>query len=365
MPRLSARELYDKVFLKLNKFTRRLWYKKYIKKHYNELRIHNIPLRKLSREQKNQIIKVWGEKHGKDYYTHELIYSITGDFNPYYCSVCLFGTDIEFSLNNKNNTGVWSDKNYFDKFFPNVPFPKTIVRNIHGVFYDNNYNIIDCDTAASIISGYDYVCVKPSLITGNGTKVAKIAVDDKVVDVFKSYGKNYLVQEILSQHQSIKAINESSVNVIRMNTLFLNGKLSVLSSSMRFGAVGSFNDNYQTPDGTGMFVVGISDDGKLKDVGYHACGKSVTVSPNGANFAGVEIPNFEKAKELALSIHSHMPFARLVAFDIAFNSNGEPVIMEYNLMGIGPFYYQLTAGPLFGERTQELIDTMRKEKILY
>lgn len=363
MAYVPPKVIYDRLGLKLNKLTRKTWYRKNTKKSFEKLKRHNVPIKKLSKQQKQQIKAVWG-KYGKDYSTHELIFSITGDFSPYYCPASLFGTHIEFALNKKKFSDAWSDKNYFDKFFPDIPLPKTIVRNIHGVLYDENYNIIDEDTAISIASKYDYVCIKPSLSSGNGLGVKKVAVDENLADILKSYNRNFLIQEIMEQHPDISNLNESSVNIIRMNTLFLNGKLSVLNSSVRIGAVGAFNDNSQTKDGLGMVIVGINDDGYLKDVGHFVCGKSVTEAPNGTKFAEVKIPNFEKAKELALSVHSQMPFVRLSAFDIAFSKEGEPIMMEYNLMGIGTTYYQIASGPLFGERTQELIDTMRKENVL-
>lgn len=364
MAGLLNKQLYNKINDSFSKISRRRWYGKFIKKHYQQLKDHDIPIRKLSKEQKQQIIDVWGKQCGKDYYTHELVYSITGEFDPYICSVTLFGTDIEFALNRKYHTGAWSDKNYFDKFFPSTPMPYTIVRNIHGVFYDHDYNIIDMDTAINNLSGYDYVCIKPSLTSGGGLGVKKLAVDENLADTIKSYGKNFIIQEIIQQHPAISAINESSVNTIRMITLFLNGKITVLNAIMRFGAMGAFNDNSKDNDGMGRFIIGVTDDGHLKNVGYYGCGKSLSVSPSGAEFAGLKIPGYEKAKELAISVHSQMPFARLSAFDIAIDKDGEPKMVEYNLMGIGTYYYQISSGPLFGDRTQELIDTLRKEEKL-
>ena len=68
------------------------------------------------------------------------------------------------------------------------------------------------------------------------------------------------------------------------------------------------------------------------------------------------MPNFDKAKEVAETIHRKMPFAKYVGFDIAFDKNGMPVVIEYNINAPGAFYYQLANGPLFADKTKEIID---------
>ena len=56
----------------------------------------------------------------------------------------------------------------------------------------------------------------------------------------------------------------SSVNVIRYNTLLLNGSVKPLSATLRCGAEGAINDNSITSDGRGMFMIGIEPNGCLK-----------------------------------------------------------------------------------------------------
>ena len=109
-----------------------------------------------------------------------------------------------------------------------------------------------------------------------------------------------------------------------------------------------------------MFVVGVNPDGTLKDEAFFSCGERITVAPNGQNFAGVQLPNFEKALEMTTRIHEKLPHFGFVAFDVCFDEDGEPCIMEFNIRGPGVLYYQYTNGPLFGDRTQEVIDTFCK-----
>ena len=358
------RKVYEKFGENLHSLTRAIWYKKDIKTRYARLKLYSIPVKKLSREQKKQVKAIWGKSMKNDYSTHEIIYSISGVFDPYLCPNALFGTKLGFALNDSQKVIPWADKNYFDKFFPEVRFPHTLIHNISGVFYDRNYQKISMQEAINLLEGYDYVCIKPSLESGSGKGVQKIAVDDNIESTFKSYRQDFIVQEILEQYPPIKEINPSSVNIVRVNTLFINGRVSVLSASMRFGAVGKFNDNSPSPDGKGRIIVGVNDEGVLKDVAHYACGLSLNIAPSGAAFAGLKIPNYDRVKEIVTSIHSKLPFARFIGFDVAFDKEGQPVVMEYNINAPGTFYYQLANGPLFADRTQEVIDTMRKEKII-
>ena len=157
------------VYIKLDKaahcLSRELWLKKHNKHHYENLKKAGISVKKLSRQQKELIKQTWGVS---DYSTHELIYSITGEFNANYCSISVFSAKLEFKLNNQEFVTAWSDKNYFDRFFPDVKFPKSIVRNIAGVFYDSEYNKICQEDALNLLNNYDKVCIKPTLDSGIG-----------------------------------------------------------------------------------------------------------------------------------------------------------------------------------------------------
>lgn len=329
------------------------------KKRLEFFKQYGIELKKLSQSQKDEVKKVFNDKI-KDFSTHELIYSVTGRFDPYIFPEGLFYSDIRHRINDKAICRVMSDKNYSDKLFPHVRFPVTIIRNINGSFYDADYNLISRQEAVNKVSEYEKVCIKPSGgRAGQGVSLVNVRTElEKEFDQRKS---DYIVQELLEQHETLKKLNPSSVNIVRVCSLFLNGKVSVVSMTLRCGASGAFNDNSITEDGKGMFVVGVDlETGKLFDKGYYSCGVSLDKAPNGQEFAGLQLPDIKKMISVAEHMHSQMPFAGFVGFDIAFDKNGEPVVMEYNLNKPGAYYYQITSGPLFGERTQEVIDTFLK-----
>ncbi|MBO5454661.1 MAG: hypothetical protein J6A69_11980 [Clostridia bacterium] len=352
---MDTKKLFLTVNRKAHEYSRKRIVEMITRRHYKRLENENIPLKKLSPEQKKQIDEVWGGFNFKDYCTHELIYSITGKFDPYYCSEKLFVIKLGFMLNKGEYVGPWTDKNYFDKFFGDIRFPNTLVRNIHGTFLDKDYNIISIDEAKSILKPYESVCIKPAIESGSGNGVAKVKIDENIEKVFKKYQKDFIVQELIEQYPEIKKLNESSVNVLRVNTLFTCGSPKVVSCSLRLGAPGAFNDNSISKEGKGMLVIGVDENGVLRDKAYESCGASYDKTHTGVEFKGLQIPDFDKIKETVIKIHSQMPFAKFIGFDVALDSDGEIIIMEYNLKAPGVFYYQLANGPLFGDYTKDII----------
>ena len=357
---MGLQSLYKKFDDKVHVISRIMVANKSARHYFALLKEHDIPIKRLSKAQKDQVRAVWGKRIKSNCFaTHELLYSITGHFDPYICSEMLFRTHIELKMNNFQLKHGFGEKNYFDLLFPDVPMPKTILRNINGVFLDGEYRPVDQTQIREILGKYEKLIVKPSIENGFG-KGVKLYHADQYDAIFKDYKWNYLVQEVLTQHESVAALNPSSVNVVRVISLSLNGKVSPVNYALRCGASGAITDNSVTKDGRGMFVIGVHPDGTLKDEAFFSCGERITVAPNGQNFAGVKLPNFEKALEMTTRIHEKLPHFGFAGFDVCFDEDGSPRIMELNIRGPGVLYYQYTNGPLFGDRTQEVIDAFCK-----
>ncbi len=357
---MSLRSLYEKFDRKVHIFARHRGVKSTGKHYFEMLKEHNIPIKRLTAEQKGQVKQIWGDLIDSNCFaTHELALSVTGKFDPYICSELMFRTKLELELNNFQLKWGWSDKNYFDMFLPDVPMPKTVLRNINGVFLDAEYRPVTDEQRIEILQKYDKLIVKPSIENGFGKSV-KLYKNGEYENISKDFRSNYLVQEVFRQHSSVAALNPSSVNVVRVISLALNGKVSPVNCALRCGASGSITDNQITPDGRGMFIIGVEKDGTLKDKAVYSCGELISEAPNGQKFAGVKLPNFEKALEMTTRIHEKLPHFGFMGFDICFAEDGTPTVMEYNIKGPGVLYYQYVNGPLFGERTQEVIDTFSK-----
>ncbi len=362
---MSVNNIFDKFYLSVIK-NYRIFCTNNSFRHYSKLlKLHNIPRKRLTRQQKKAVDNVWKGCGKYDYKTHRLVYSVTGKFDPKVMSEKLFRSKIEMELNHQTFKNAWSDKSYFSFWFDKDLFPTNIIENINNVFYDRDYNVISAEHALELISKYDNVIVKPSLDTGFGKGVSLIkncADKNNVKETLSQYKMNYIVQEVFKQHELLASFNSSSVNVVRFISLFLDGEVYPVMCALRCGAEGSISDNYISKDGMGMFVIGIDENGFLKNEAYHSCGKRITVCPNGVEFAGKEFPGYHKMVDIIRKHHSKLPYFGFVGWDFAVDENGNPHIMEYNIKGPGVLYYQYVNGPLLGKYTEMIVDRFKNKK---
>ena len=230
----SLQSLYKRFDSKVHVISRIMGANTSAKHYFTMLQEHNIPIRKLSAEQKEQVKAVWGDRIKSNCYaTHELVYSVTGRFDPYICPEMLFRTHIELKMNNFQMKYGFSEKNYFDLMFPDEPMPKTVLRNINGVFLDSDYRPVNQDEIQQILAQHEKLIVKPSIENGVGRGV-KLYQKTQYQEIFKHFKQDYLVQEVLKQHSSVSALNPSSVNVVRVISLSLNGKVSPVNCALRW-----------------------------------------------------------------------------------------------------------------------------------
>ena len=360
---MSLRSMYNK-FDEFVRFVFRYTHSRSLNKHHTrDLKNNGIKIRKLTKEQKEEVYKTWKRKKYVDIRSFELYYSATGIFDPNICPEMLFRIALDPCLNSRELNLAWADKCYFDRFSPETNWPHSIVRNVNGVFYDHDYNIISAEQAKELVVEEKNCIIKPSLISGCGQNVQLLCAEDDIEDVFAKFNKNYVIQKLIRQHEIMSQFSSQSVSIVRMNTLLLNGKAHVLSSSLRCSTVDSITDNGAIgDDGEGMIIVGVENDGNLKETGYYANGRATQKLPNGTNFNGICLPNFDQAIKEVEKAHEGLGHFGLLAWDVTFDEKGTPVVIEYNLNGMGAFYYQIACGPLFGEQTQNVVNLLQEGK---
>ncbi len=358
---MDIKKVVDYALDKIHIISRKIGVQKNNKHYFKMLYDNGIEIRRLSKEQKKEvdaIYKKYGFKYS--YKTHELVYSVTGEFNPEIVPEDLFRTEIEIYLNDYDSKYVLTDKSYFNIFMPKLKFPHTIVRNIEGYFYDHDYNLITSEKAKELTASYDKVVFKPSVESGFGRSVELVYTKEK--DPLKISKKNFVIQEVIKQHHQLAVLNESSVNVCRMKTIFIDGEVHIISVALRVGGVGEFTDNGISADGKGMVVVGVDKNGKLRKKGYYSCGLSTECNPAGIKFEGFEVPGYDKMVEMAKKGHQLYPRVKFAAWDFSVDEQGEIICMEYNLRGPGILYYQYVNGSLLGKYTDKVCEFAKKEK---
>lgn len=184
-----------------------------------------------------------------------------------------------------------------------------------------------------------------------------------IASLCSDYGKDFLIQEVLEQSNFLSSLNPSSVNTIRIAVYRdKTGGTHHLGSILRIGASGSDVDNAHA----GGRFCGINDEGVLGKCTLDALGGRQTVF-NGFDFehTHLQIPDFEKAVALALSIAPHLLHHRLIAFDIAISKGGTPKLIEYNVYGFSAWLFQFTKGGVLGKFTEEIMEECTSELKTY
>lgn len=258
-----------------------------------------------------------------------------------------------------------SDKNFSDLLLPEVRRPKCIIRFQDGLFMDGQYKIISSKEAYERIRKAGDVIIKPSASSGGGHRIVFWDAETDTDSVFEEIfieRRSYVVQERLKQHERMAALNPGSVNTIRMETLLWKNEVRLLSCLVRMGGKGSKVDNLSS----GGMSCGINlENGQLSSNAYdfYRLGVTYEKHPDGCRFEGFVIPNWNKCVDLVKNAAPRFGrIAKLIGWDIAIAENGEPVLIECNLMDSGCESLQFDNGPMFGDLTDEVLDYVRANR---
>ena len=352
----KAKALYNKIFdgtetmtaNAIMNFQERKTLKKYVK-----------AMPKLTSEQEEAVKEFWKPYCRVDtdwvrYYTY-----ITGRFDPRYIPNDLEYTKIDQHFNNRKLGYGFNDKNYYSLIFPGIKQPKTVVRKIGDLLFDEEYRKIDMEKAAELLAARPEVIVKPSQESGGGrdikfydTNTEAEALKQVLLDKNE---KNIIIQDIVKQHQELAKMHPQSLNTVRVYTLMLEDGVHVLSSSLKMGAGDSRLDNVERNSG---IIVGVKENGELMESAYFDLysGKTTDRHPGGMLLSEIKVPEFDRMIETVKRAAQYTGNFRLVGWDMSVDENGEIVLIEANMRkgGVGPI--QCEHGPFFGELTEKVLD---------
>lgn len=316
---------------------------------------------KLTKEQVSRIKQYWKPYHKVSTKWAQYYYCKNGLFDPRYIPNTLYYTKIDQHFNSRKLGYGFNDKNYYSKIFDGIRQPRILVRKVNGIVLNENYELMTVAEAMEKISMYDEVICKPSQESGSGRGIQFYKKTEKM-DVEKFLRNpdydNYVVQSLLSQHPDLDKIHAGSVNCIRICSILFDDGVYILSSVLRMGFGNSKVDNATAKDNSefdGMSC-GIDENGRLKKYAYgYNMGNRMEQHPDGVIFEGYQIPSYDKAVALVKKCHPRIGNFRLVSWDIAIDSEGEPVLIEANMRKGGINFHQFNNGPLFGELTDRVL----------
>lgn len=257
-----------------------------------------------------------------------------------------------------------------NEFGGGLRIPTCYVRSLFEEWFDGDMRQITFQNACDICCQQTALVMKPASESagGNGVRIlergglpdatwrARVKAE---LNAFR--GRDMVVQAYVRQHKALARFNPSSLNTLRVTTLYLNGRFSVLSTIFRFGKLGASVDNW----GAGGIVVGVSPDGTLKEKGFDIQ-MNFFSSANGIPLLGQSLPAFSKVLATVEQAHiTNFPLCKFIGWDITLDAEENVVLVEVNASQPGLIGEQLGTGPIFGNRTQEVIDYCRSKPFSY
>lgn len=244
-------------------------------------------------------------------------------------------------------------------FIPAESRPTTIIQNIDGHYFDFQDNPISKERAIKQAKENIPFIIKIAAGSGGGRGIKKIELNDDVEKIFDEYGKDFICQSLLKEHETLARFNPECINTIRVLSLNINDKCDILSSFVRMGGIGSIVDNLHSSKGTGV-LVGLKQDGTFHSFGIDKNYNKVMQAPTGITFEGLKLEYYQEVKEFVQYWHQRsFPFANLIGWDIIINESGKPIVIEINLDSADIAAHQIFNGPIFGDRTEEVLDYMK------
>lgn len=345
------RPLYDKLYMGID-----VWLLGYNANKDAKKRARKIPKNpNLDEEYKGKVTKYWkkyGIKPNKNWYR---IYSEKDEYiNPHYIPDDIWYKKIIPHFNTLIFAQAFQDKCLHNILVPGVKRPVTVIKNIAGIFYDDELNLLTEEEAIKRCMNSNRMIVKPSVGSGKGNGINFYngfeLTSETTREMFKLYGnKNFVVQEKMSQHKDMAAIYSGSLNTIRIVTFLFNNEVRILSAIVRIGSGGSEIDNVSQ----GGYACKVNVDGRLDKLAVNRKAQWVDRHPDGTVFADVTVPCFDKLIETVKLAASKISHFRILGWDFAIDEQGEPVFIEYNVI---PGQNQKTWGPTFGDITDDVLN---------
>lgn len=322
-------------------------------------KMNTIPTPELTPAQRKQIKDYWSPYFIRnDYFSfYNTLNPSSAGFDVRYMPGDLYYCYVDAWYNNSNTAKTLNDKNYYNMLFADVNQPKTIARRINNIFLDKDYKPIAFDNIVDAVIAAKGVILKVSAHSsgGHGCFFWKEGESrDNLIHLLKSQ-KNYILQELIQQHEQMNRLHAESINTIRIISFLRNGELKILSSIVRMGVGNSCVDNISS----GGIFCGIDENGRLKKYAYTYLAKDRFEQhpTTGVTFEGFPIPGIDKCKKVVNDLAWRISKDnQLLSWDFAIDKDGNPIFIEVNMSDGGLGIHQMTNGPIFGDDVKAIVD---------
>ncbi len=293
-------------------------------------------------------------------YWYQLFCDGDGSVDPRYIPGDMWDTTILPYFNNLMWGRAYADKCAYDRLFPYLNRPRTIMKNSCGRFYDGEQHIITREEAMALCLQEERFIVKFTTFSSGGRNIQVFErgeIDEvSVRKIFDDYEMNFIIQALVEQHEDLAKLNPTSLNTLRVISFFFKGKVHILSSQLRIGGEGARVDNYSSYG----YACNVNPDGRLNERAINKSGWA-TRHPRGFDFKDVAVPSYGKVIRTIEEEAAKLPHLGIIGWDFGIDKDGEPVFIELNVF---PGQNQRGSGPTFGDLTEEVLRDVFIEKSL-
>lgn len=355
----------------------------YIKKREkNEIHKYNDPRRKniyekitLTESQKRSIDELYMSNYGEKipYTWHQHFTAFTGNFDVNYFPELLYIPDFEHFMNDRVSfVDVLHDKNFIPYVarVGGVKMPRIFLSGVNGLIRNENYRFISKKQTELLVGDLGECFYKPARESGSGRacqvynfKNGKDSYSGKSVgEIINTFEPDFVLQEKLVCHDSLRAFNKSSVNTFRVITYIWREEVIAQPILMRFGIGDSIIDNAHAG---GMFIA-VDEDGTVHDTAFTEFNERRKSHPEtGMVFGEHKIPLVATVIKAAKELHQIVPEVGTINWDFTIDFDGKPVLIEANCTAGSVWLVQMSHGVgAFGDRTSEVLRWIRKMKSL-
>jgi hypothetical protein len=327
----------------------------------------------LTESQKKEIDDLFLENYGEKipYTWHRHFTSYTGKFDKNYFPELLFIPECEKFMNlNQNFVTVFENKNILPYMAAatGVKMPQAKFSMAEGIIRDSDGEMITQDELFARLKNSGAGFIKPTVDSCSGRGCQIIDVHDgidresgkSIKEIVLSKGENFVIQERIICHESIRKLYAGSVNTFRIMTYRWKDEICHTPSVMRIGQGGGWLDNAHAG---GVFIA-IDDDGTLHEKAFTEFQDVFTEHPDThLKFGGYKIGLFPEVLKTAKKCHAALPQLGCINWDFTIDEKGRSTLIEANLRGAGIWLFEMAHGcGIFGEKTPEILRWIRAMK---
>lgn len=164
---------------------------------------------------------------------------------------------------------------------------------------------------------------------GKGIFKANVSSEENRQKLY-NYVKNeeYILEEILIQHHTLRELNPASVNTVRVYSVYYKGEVHITGATLRIGVGNGPTDNYS---GGGIAAEIDLDSGCVISHAVCQTGKSFYIHPiTNRIIIGVKIPMWSEIQSMIKLAHLRLPELRYLGWDVVVCDDNSITLLEAN-----------------------------------